>query len=252
MFGAPTANADATVISIADTVLRKIGISNTLNINSIGCPECRPKYRQALVEYFSAHEEELCPTCRERLKTNPLRILDCKSHICSAIAAQCPKTVDYLCEDCQTHFDSLKSVLSEMGIVAGYVLRRGNHILYFKDSSTIEEVLTMAGAPNAAMEIMVKKVERDFNNKINRQVNCEAANLDKTIAAAAIQTDAINKLEKADKLSSLPAALQETARLRVEFPELSLTDLCQKHSSPISRPGLNNRLRKLVKLAEEL
>ena len=144
------------------------------------------------------------------------------------------------------------TLLSEMGIVTGYVLRRGNHILYLKDSSTIEEVLTMAGAPNAAMEIMVKKVERDFNNKINRQVNCEAANLDKTVAAAAVQTEAINKLEKADKLSSLPASLQETARLRVEFPELSLAELCKKHSGDISRPGLNNRLRKLVKLAEEL
>ena len=116
MFGAPTANADATVISIADTVLKKIGISNTLNINSIGCPECRPKYRQALVDYFSEHEQELCPTCRERLKTNPLRILDCKSPICSAIAAGCPKTVDYLCEDCDTHFTTLKSTLDAMGI----------------------------------------------------------------------------------------------------------------------------------------
>lgn len=116
MFGAPTANADATVISIADTVLKKIGISNTLNINSIGCPECRPKYRQALVEYFSAHEQELCPTCRERLKTNPLRILDCKSPICSAIAAECPKTVDYLCGDCESHFTTLKASLDAMGI----------------------------------------------------------------------------------------------------------------------------------------
>ncbi len=116
MFGAPTAQADATVISLAHTVLKKIGITNTLNINSIGCDECRPKYRQALVEYFSAHEEELCPTCKERLKTNPLRILDCKSPICSKIAQDCPKTVDYLCEECETHFDTLKSTLSGMGI----------------------------------------------------------------------------------------------------------------------------------------
>ncbi len=116
MFGAPTPTADATVISIADTVLKRIGIGNTLNINSIGCPECRPRYRQALVDYFSSHEEELCPTCRERLKTNPLRILDCKSHICSAIAKDCPKTIDYLCDDCHEHFESLKCTLTEMGI----------------------------------------------------------------------------------------------------------------------------------------
>ncbi len=116
MFGAPTAIADATVISVADTVLRKISISNTLNINSIGCPECRPNYRAALVEYFSAHEAELCDTCRERLKTNPLRILDCKSPICSKIAAECPKTIDYLCDECHDHFETLKTTLDTMGI----------------------------------------------------------------------------------------------------------------------------------------
>lgn len=144
------------------------------------------------------------------------------------------------------------TLLSEMGLAAGYVLRRGNHVLYFKDSSTIETVLTMAGAPSAAMEIMVKKIERDMNNKVNRKVNCDTANMDKTIAAAAIQIDAINKLEKADKLSSLPSSVQETARLRRENPELSLSSLCQLHSEPISRPGLNNRLKKFIKLAEEL
>ena len=144
------------------------------------------------------------------------------------------------------------TLLSEMGLAAGYVLRRGNHILYFKGSSTIEDILTMAGAPSSAMNIMVVKIERELINKINRRVNFETANLDKTIAAAAIHIDAINKLEKADKLSTLPPAIQETARLRREYPELSLGALCEKHSEPISRPGLNTRLKKLIKLAEEL
>lgn len=116
MFGADSAYADASVISLASKVLDKIGVGTSLHINSIGCPKCRPLYRQALVDYFEGKKEELCPTCRERLKTNPLRILDCKSPICSEIAAGAPKTIDYLCEDCGAHFDALQKSLTALEI----------------------------------------------------------------------------------------------------------------------------------------
>ena len=116
MFGTSKASADATIISIADTLFKRLGVSAKLNINSIGCPSCRPNYHKALVEYFSAHEEELCDTCRERLKTNPLRILDCKSPICGALCDNAPKTVDHLCPECGEHFEELKESLSAMGI----------------------------------------------------------------------------------------------------------------------------------------
>ena len=116
MFGAESAYADASVISLAAKVLHKIGVGTSLHINSIGCPKCRPLYRQALVDYFEGKKEELCPTCRERLKTNPLRILDCKSPICSEIAAGAPKTIDYLCDDCGAHFDALQKSLTALEI----------------------------------------------------------------------------------------------------------------------------------------
>lgn len=116
MFGAESAYADASVIALASKVLHKIGVGTSLHINSIGCPKCRPLYRQALVDYFEGKKEELCPTCRERLKTNPLRILDCKSPICSEIAAGAPKTIDYLCEDCGAHFDALQKSLTALEI----------------------------------------------------------------------------------------------------------------------------------------
>ena len=116
MFGAESAYADASVISLASKVLHKIGVGTSLHINSIGCPKCRPLYRQALVDYFEGKKDELCPTCRERLKTNPLRILDCKSPICSEIAAGAPKTIDYLCEDCGAHFDALQQSLAALEI----------------------------------------------------------------------------------------------------------------------------------------
>lgn len=116
MFGTHKASADATVISVADMVFKKLGVNARLNINSIGCPNCRPNYHAALIEYFSAHEEELCDTCRERLKTNPLRILDCKSPICGALCDNAPKTVEHLCEECDNHFEELKASLEAMGI----------------------------------------------------------------------------------------------------------------------------------------
>lgn len=116
MFGTSKASADATVISIADMLFKKLGVNAKLNINSIGCPNCRPNYHKALVEYFSAHEKELCDTCRERLKTNPLRILDCKSPICGALCDGAPKTVDHLCDECDGHFSELRESLSAMNI----------------------------------------------------------------------------------------------------------------------------------------
>ncbi len=116
MFGTKKASADATVISVADTVLSRLGVNARLNINSIGCPECRPNYHAALVEYFSEHSSELCDTCKERLKTNPLRILDCKSPICSALCDGAPKTVEHLCQECEEHFSDLRENLDAMGV----------------------------------------------------------------------------------------------------------------------------------------
>ncbi|MBQ7788481.1 MAG: histidine--tRNA ligase [Clostridia bacterium] len=117
MFGTKDPSSDATVISLADTLIKELGIKDVkLNINSIGCPECRPKYREALVEYFKSHEGELCDTCKERLKTNPLRVLDCKSPICSEIAKDAPKTIDYLCDECHEHFEDLKEYLKAQNI----------------------------------------------------------------------------------------------------------------------------------------
>ena len=87
-----------------------------LEINSIGCPECRAKYNEALKEYFRSHEDELCDTCRERLERNPMRILDCKSPVCHKIGEDAPVILDYLCDDCQAHFDELKERLDDIGI----------------------------------------------------------------------------------------------------------------------------------------
>lgn len=112
LFGSSDAGADFTVISLASSVLSELGIKNvSLHINSIGCPSCRPKYREALVSYLEKNSAALCQTCRERLKTNPLRVLDCKCEECRKVAAGAPKTVDYQCEECSAHLEKLTSML---------------------------------------------------------------------------------------------------------------------------------------------
>ena len=116
-FGAASASADAEVIALARQVLYDIGIENiALEINSIGCPSCRKEFQNALKAYFSTNTDELCDTCCDRLERNPMRILDCKSPICSKIAQDAPVILDYLCDDCKTHFELVKKHLKSAGI----------------------------------------------------------------------------------------------------------------------------------------
>ncbi|MDD6174380.1 MAG: histidine--tRNA ligase [Firmicutes bacterium] len=116
-FGASEPAADAEIICLANSIFDSLGVTGlALQINSIGCPACRAEYHKALREYFAAHTEELCETCRERLERNPMRILDCKSPVCSEIAAGAPKMIDYLCGDCRAHFDAVQDYLTAAGI----------------------------------------------------------------------------------------------------------------------------------------
>lgn len=116
-FGTSSPLADAEIISLAKTVFDELGIKDlSLEINSIGCPECRVKYHEALREYFSARKDELCDTCKERLDRNPMRILDCKSPVCSEIAQGAPVVLDYLCDDCREHFETVKKYLTAQNI----------------------------------------------------------------------------------------------------------------------------------------
>ena len=117
MFGAESPAADATVMALASSVLKRLGLKNVkLHINSIGCKECRPNYRKALVEYYSSHEDKLCDTCKTRLSKNPLRLLDCKNPDCAALAKDAPKTVEHLCDACSSKFELLKASLDAMKI----------------------------------------------------------------------------------------------------------------------------------------
>ena len=117
LLGAPSPMADAELIGIAKSIFDRLGVQNLrLEINSIGCPDCRATYNAALKAYFSKYKDQLCKTCLDRLDRNPMRILDCKNPDCAKIAEGAPRMLDYLDEDCQKHFDSVKDYLDAAGI----------------------------------------------------------------------------------------------------------------------------------------
>ena len=116
-FGTQSPVADAEIICLAQSVLDRLGLDQIhLELNSIGCPECRAKYNRALRDYFSQYKDKLCGTCLTRLEKNPMRLLDCKSPEDQAIAKDAPVITDYLCEDCENHFTEVKKYLDAAGV----------------------------------------------------------------------------------------------------------------------------------------
>ena len=141
------------------------------------------------------------------------------------------------------------ALLREMDFRPGSLRRSGNYVLYFKHSEAIEDLLTLLGAPMAALKLMNAKVEKEVLNGVNRRLNCDEANLDKAVNAALGQLGAIRRLREADKLDSLSPKLREAARLREEHPELNLSQLGALAEPPVTKSTLNYRLKKIMEIA---
>ncbi len=143
------------------------------------------------------------------------------------------------------------ALLLDFGFHAKTVARNGSSILYLKQSESIEDFLTFLGAPVCAMEVMEAKMEKEMVNRVNRQVNCETANLTKVVDAAGEQIAAIRYLERRGVLETLPEKLRTTAQMRIENPEATLAELAEMCQPPVSKSAINHRMRKLVELARE-
>ncbi len=146
----------------------------------------------------------------------------------------------------------VSALLQEMGFLPRSVMRGGSAVIYFKQSEHIEDLLTTLGAPVAATEIMTAKVDKEIRNGANRAMNCDMANVNKTLDAVAAQQEAIEKLEKSGQMEKLPEKIQETARLRMQNPELPLAQLAALFDPPISKSCLNHRIRKIMEEARKL
>ncbi|MDY2631101.1 MAG: histidine--tRNA ligase [Clostridium sp.] len=117
VFGSKEPSIDAEVISLAMEALKKLGLKSlSLNINNLGCPNCRPKYNEALKKYLEENYDNLCNVCKTRFEKNPMRILDCKEKTCKEITKNAPIILDYICDECDSHFTEVKGYLDALNI----------------------------------------------------------------------------------------------------------------------------------------
>ena len=146
------------------------------------------------------------------------------------------------CRDLSEMFDGFSAVPKMSD-------RNGMNMIYFKDSSQIEDILTVMGAQVSVMEFIGEKILKNVRNNVNRKVNCDNANIKKTFQAASKQIEAIEKLMETGRFEELSSELKELAKLRLENPEMTLTELGSSLSEPLSRSGVNHRLRKIITIA---
>lgn len=214
-----------------------------------------PTHRKAVLEHFGHSENEVS------LRLNRAN-LDCDNCaraylrgaflVCGAVTD--PER-DYHLEFAVPHYNlsrDLLTLLREVDFPAKSTTRGGNYIIYIKGSETIEDCLTYLGATRAALEMMGVKMVKSIRNDTNRRINCESANIDKTVQAAGNQADAVRKIEATCGIGALPEELQTVAKLRLENPDLSLRDLGELMDPPLSRSGINHRLQRILKFAENL
>ena len=148
--------------------------------------------------------------------------------------------------------EALIQVLFAVRIFPKSFARRGSFVVYLKDSGEIEDLLGFMGAGNLGLEVMNVKIYKSIRNQVNRAQNCEFANLEKTISAASVQVKQIEYILKNKGTAFLPEELREIAKLRVENPEMSLRELGEALGEPLTRSGVNHRLKRLSKIYEEL
>ncbi|MBQ3069447.1 MAG: DNA-binding protein WhiA [Clostridia bacterium] len=171
---------------------------------------------------------------------------------CGAVSE--PESAYHLEMSVPTHklCGDLLTLLGENEMAFKSIVRKGCNVLYLKDKDCIADFLAMIGAQSGSLHLYQAMVFKDIRNKINRQMNCESANMDKTVAAAADQLRAVSRIAEHGGLSQLPDDLRELAALRLEHPEYSLRELGEALDPPLSRSGVNHRLRRITVFAQEL
>lgn len=147
---------------------------------------------------------------------------------------------------------SIQKMLEDFGLDAKIVERKGHYVVYLKEGAQIADMLRIMEAPLALMEFENIRIVKEMRNSINRQVNCEAANLGKTISAAVKQVEDIKYICSKVGLDNIPESLAETAKIRLEYPEATLKELGELMDPPLGKSGVNHRLKKLSELAEDL
>lgn len=201
------------------------------------------RYTNSLKEKCDGYFAEKCPLC--------------KSAFLRGVFLSCGRITDpkkqYKLEFApHAHHEKLMELLSDLGMSFSLTQRRGELILYSSNSTVIEDFFAGAGMNSTVFSLMNNKIENEFKNTANRIRNCETNNILKTVSASSRCVQAIELLEKANLLSTLPEELELTARKRLEFRDYSLARLAAEFTPPISKPGLSHRLNKIVEIADRV
>lgn len=151
------------------------------------------------------------------------------------------ETAEFLCK-----------TISKLSINAKISTRKETFVVYLKESAHIEDLVTYMGGTKSTLELMNVKIYKNLRNKVNRQTNCETANLTKTVSASSKQINDIKKIEKYMGIESLNDDLQQLAKIRLENPDMSLSEIAQELEPPISRSGVNHRFKKIAEIAEKI
>ena len=187
--------------------------------------------------------EEKCQNCRRSFFAG----------VFLACGRICDPEKQYLLEfSCREKRDFLRAFLETMGLYPKSSDRRGESLLYFRDSTSIEDALTLAGVTHATFAIMDKKIEHTLRNDANRIANCDANNIGKAISAAMRQVELIRRLIEENKMSFLPPELEQTARLRLQYEDMTVAQLAAKADPPLTKSGLHHRLQKITELGNAL
>lgn len=159
--------------------------------------------------------------------------------------------LEIVCDN-EPRAEFIREIMSGFGIDAKIILRKRYHVVYVKDGEMIVDMLNIMGAHRSLMNMENVRIRKDIRNNINRRVNCEAANLNKTVSAAVKQIDDINYIIETKGMGFLPEGLQELALVRLENEDATLKELGEMMTPPIGKSGVNHRLRKISEIAEEM
>lgn len=164
-----------------------------------------------------------------------------------------PKVRYHMEFDCryESYANQLRDMLGEVGIVSKITCRKGRFIVYIKDYESIADILGVMGDVSASMELYNISIEKEIRNTINRQQNCELANIDKVTKTAQLQIECIKKVEKHLGFDNLPETLREIAKVRMAYPEDSLKELGDRLNPPIGKSGVNHRLKRIIEISEK-
>ena len=152
----------------------------------------------------------------------------------------------------ESYAGQLRDILGTLGIVAKITCRKGRYVVYVKEYEAIADILGVMGAVGAAMELYNVSIEKEIRNAVNRQANCEIANIEKVTKTASVQIESIKKIEKQLGFDKLPDTLKEIAEIRCKYPEESLKELGERLNPPIGKSGVNHRLKRIMAIADEL